>query len=371
MQRIRSWIGPFLGVVGGAGLLAFSSDFDVSPIPETLGNDAVVEGRCGQWSDHGLKRAITSAPGPWDLEQIVGSVGCDGASCQLDGWKRWTRFTSMTNFEVRNKLWFFNTDDDDPAPGGAEYAGNQSSTDEARDHVGSGMWSRKYTYTPGTGELASRGVKARLYWKGTTEIDLTLVNTTPLCATGGCVEGSGTSKTVFQTVDLDILSSELRKFFQNREREEQMQEWYVPSPDVPETLRRKASLHLTWCTNPEQTSWNFGIQCWPPGFEMGESGSTGGHLKRGKHSVKIDDKDIELCIRPPTPGADEENASFQIMVAAAGETQTRLLRTQLAEATARVTCNKLEIRFERGCVDCDPQDDGVEIDSTGSGFTAG
>jgi hypothetical protein len=272
---------------------------------------------------------------------------------------------------VRNKLWFFNSDSDDPMPGGAEYSGNQHSTEALRLHAGTGRWNRTYTYSSGSGDLAGRGIRANLYLKGRVEAELKLVNTAPECATGACVSGEATAKMSFNTSDLCILAPELRKFFENRVREDGMQEWHIPSPSAPETLRRKAHLALTWCASPTQSSWNFEVAFWPPGFALGTSGSDGnGRLQQANHTV-IFDKDIKLCIRPPAHQSNGEQASFTVIVDAEGDTRTELIRTQLSEATARVELEKLQVRFERGCVECDPSDSGVQIDSTGSGFTAG
>jgi hypothetical protein len=286
--------------------------------------------------EHGLNRELDSPIGPWDLEPISGVEGCDGEACQLDGWKRWTQCTPDGVFTVRNKLWFFNSDSDDPTPGGAEYSGNQHSTEAIRLHAGTGRWDRTYTYSSGSGDLAGRGVRANLYLKGRVEAELKLVNTAPECATGACVAGEATAKMTFETNGLSFLAPELRKFFENRVREDEMQEWHTPSPNAPETLRRKGHLALTWCASPTQSSWNFGVAFWPPGFEMGTSGPDGnGCLKQSKHTV-IFDKDIKLCIRPPAHQPNGEQAAFTIIVDAEGDTRTELIRTQLSEATARV-----------------------------------
>lgn len=359
------------GLLGLAVLCGFSTDVGVLPMLETVSDEPVVAGVCGNWHGNALTWEVTSAPGPWGLEAIPGVADCSGTPCSLDGWRRWTHFQSPSLFEVRNKLWFFNTDSDDPTPGGAEYSGGQGSTEQTRDHNGTATWSRKYTYSRGTGEPSSRGVRATLFWRGQIEAALSLVNVAPDCAVGACAGADAVARMTFETEGLDILATELRKFFENREQEEGMQEWYVPSPTAPETLRRKVKNELTWCSSPTQSGWQFEVQIWPPAFGAGASGpDSNGHLAESKRKVEID-KRIKLCVRPPATPQNGTDPSFVIMVDAEGDTQTQLTRTQLSEAVARVELKMLEIRFERGCVECDPIENGVEIGSTDSGFTAG
>ena len=224
-------------------LLCAASHGQGTPPSQEGGAGEETSSRCGRWHEGPLERVITSAVPPKQLEPVDGAIGCSTIPCTLDGWRRWTRFlTPSSPFEVRNKLWFFNTDSNDPMPGGSEYGGNANSTDESRDHNGSAKWSRRYTYTRGEGALAEKGIRATLIVEATVTVELNLVLTAPDCATGACVEGRGLSVMTFETQGLQALSSELGKLFQNRAVEEGMQQWYVPSDTAPETLRRKVSL---------------------------------------------------------------------------------------------------------------------------------
>lgn len=359
------------GVLLFGTMWAATTTGDLTPIRALDSDEAVTAGSCGHWSEGPLAHHVVSPAGDFGgVAPVVGQEACSNTSTiTLEGWRRSTKFVSPSRFEVRNKLWFFNHPD--PVPGGDVYSGNQDSASEFRMHDGSGRWSRTYTYDPGTGAAASRGVRGKLLWNGKAEVELNLVRTTPSCATGGSVRGDGVAKMVFETAGLTLLSSELRKFFVNRTNEEGMQQWYDPTSSSPETLRRKAALQVTWCTDPTLFSWNFSVTSFPPGFAVGASGSAeAGRFQDCIHTVRID-KAIQLCIRPPAPQADGSSSSFAILLDAHGDTETKIVRTQLAEAIARIELSQFEIRFEQGCVECDPLDGGVEIQSSGVDFTAG
>ena len=137
-------------------LLCAAAHGQGTPPSQEGGDGEETSSRCGRWHEGPLNWVITSAVPPKQLELVDGSIGCSTIPCTLAGWRRWTRFlTPSSPFEVRNKLWFFNTDSDDPVPSGSEYGGNANSTDESRDHNGSAKWSRRYTYT--RGEYPERG----------------------------------------------------------------------------------------------------------------------------------------------------------------------------------------------------------------------
>ena len=346
-------------------LLCAASHGQGTPPSQEGGDGEETSSRCGRWHEGPLERVITSAVPPKQLEPVDGAIGCSTIPCTLDGWRRWTRFlTPSSPFEVRNKLWFFNTDSNDPMPGGSEYGGNANSTDESRDHNGSAKWSRRYTYTRGEDALAEKGIRATLIVEATVTVELNLVLTAPDCATGACVEGRGLSVMTFETQGLQALSSELGKLFQNRAVEEGMQQWYVPSDTAPETLRRKVSLHQVCCQGQTTSAWNGSFQLWPLGFGMGTEGPmSGGQLSR--HVAKVDmKKKIPMCIRPPAPLPDGSDGWFELSLEAEGETGTTLLRTIFSEAKAGVEVKKFKVVFEPGCVDCAPPEQGVDIDSS-------
>lgn len=92
-------------------LLCAASHGQGTPPSQEGGDGEETSSRCGRWHEGPLNWVITSAVPPKQLEPVDGSIGCSTIPCMLDGWRRWTRFlTPSSPFEVRNKLWFFNTD---------------------------------------------------------------------------------------------------------------------------------------------------------------------------------------------------------------------------------------------------------------------
>lgn len=365
--------GTSLVVLVGA-LCAFTDVPGLTPIRDTITDEPVDIGVCSQWSEDGRRHEKGEGCIFPDLESVQGHQGCLGHSpITLHGWRRSGGFDHGGSlFRAHHKLWFFNSDSNDPTPGGAEFPGGQHSTEAEREHSANGRWRQEYQYRQGSGELAARGIRAELILLGEATVDLTLVRTAPACATGACVSGAGLAKMVFETENLEVLAPELKRFFENRVVEEGLQEWYTPSSTSPETLRRKVRLSHIWCMETTESGWSAGVAFWPPGFSVGANGpDANGMMIQLAHAVTLD-KRISICIRPPlVPILEGESAKFAIMLDPLGDTTTRLSRSIYSEVNAQVELKELRVKFKTGCVECDLPPGGTGVESTGTGFGVG
>jgi hypothetical protein len=97
------------------------------------------------------------------------------------------------------------------------------------------------------------------------------------------------------------------------------------------------------------------LQVWPLWLEVGGSGPNGdGQLVMPYIKDQLL-QSIPLCIRPPA--ADPNSLSpLQFTIALEGKVQayTKLTGTVYARTTSKVVARKLEVRFEEGCVECEP-----------------
>ena len=156
----------------------------------------------------------------------------------------------------------------------------------------------------------------------------------------------------FEQSGLVALAPELNAFFANRLANQLNPPTAEPGP---KDLTRRVSLAQSWCRESSIESWNLGLQVWPPWLEVGGSGPNGdGQLVMPKIKDRLL-KDIPLCIRPPAADPNSTSPS-QFTIALEGKVQadTKLTGTVYARTTSNVVARKLEVRFEEGCVECEP-----------------
>lgn len=335
---------------------AANADATVSPVKGILTDEPVVQGHCGRWVESGLSDRIMPMEGGLDprsvfdgrLELLDGIQGCSVLPVRSGGAMR---RASMPALEASNRLWFSWEDQ----------------AEAERTMSVEGEWTRDYTYSAGTGLLATMGVKAELVVDATVEVEIELNRRGPECSSGGCARGDGLAQASLELNGLVLLAPELQRFFDDRAIEEQRQEWYH-LPDHPETLRRRVSLAHNWCRETAVHSWNFGVEFWPPGIELGSSGPDQSGNVVATHVKRRLDRRIKMCIRPPA--VESGSASFSVKLLGKVEATTKIAAVHSSKTTSKVSTQRLRVRFEDGCVDCDPAGDpgiGHQGGSTGAG----
>ena len=96
------------------------------------------------------------------------------------------------------------------------------------------------------------------------------------------------------------------------------------------------------------------MQVWPPGFQVGGSGPSDGQLVMPyiKDQLLLS---IPLCIRPPAVDPNSPSPSeFTIALEGKVRADTKITGTVYARTTSKVVARKLEVRFQEGCVECEP-----------------
>lgn len=367
-----------ISLLASGVLAAMGADdgLTLSPVKGTITDEPVIEGHCGRWIEHGLSATFVPTAAGQDpriayngaVDNLDGLQGCSGLPCNLPGNTR----KAAGPLEAVNTLWFFSTTYADTPPLPSLPPGAGADTAEAeRAMVVQGQWSRKYTYTPGSGLLASRGVRAKLLVDALLEFELALNRRGPTCASGACSSGSGLAEATLRLDGLLPLAPELQVFFTARAAEENQQEWYH-LPGDPETLRRRVSLSHTWCRETALESWNFGIQFWPLSVECGGSGPDAqGELVKPKVERRFK-KEVDMCIRAPAVDPDSpQPASFTIMIDGFVDANTEITGSAFSRTTSKVAVTNLRVKFQEGCVECDPGDGEGGLEQQGGQTGAG
>jgi hypothetical protein len=364
-MRIRSNVNSgraALCLVLAGSFVAFGADDAVSPSPVkgTATEEPVTEGHCGRWTSHGLKhRWLPLADGyssllpptvfDGEVKTLQGRQNCDNYPITLRGNSR----RASEQLTATNTLWFFNNGNADNPPIPSLGPGSWNSIEVERS-MGTieAIWEHRYTYSPGSGYLGGRGKRAKLIIDADVEVELALNRAGPSCANGGCSRGDGLAEVAFEQSGLVALAPELNAFFANRLANQQ-------NPPTTgrglEDLTKMVSLSHSWCRESSIESWQFGMQVRPPGFQVGGSGPNGdGQLVMPYIKDQLL-QSIPLCIRPPAADPNSPSPS-QFTIALEGKVQayTKLTGTVYARTTSKVVARKLEVRFEEGCVECEP-----------------
>ena len=380
-MRIRSNVNAVrtaLCLVLAGSFVAFGADDAVSPSPVrgTATEEPVTEGHCGRWTSDGLKHRWLPWSGPTgslpptvfdgEVESLQGRANCDNQPITLKGSSR----RASEQLTATNTLWFFNNGsaNNPPMPGLGPGSWDSIEVERSMGTI-EAKWEHRYTYAPGSGYLGGKGQKAKLVIDAEVEVELALNRAGPSCANGGCSRGDGLAQVAFEQSGLVALAPELNAFFANRLANQ------LNPPTTGrglEDLTRMVSLGHSWCRESSIVSWQFGMQVEPLGFQVGGSGPNGdGQLVMPYIKDEIMTS-IPLCIRPPAADPNSPSPS-QFTIALEGKVQadTKLTGTVFARTTSKVVARKLEVRFEEGCVECEPVGGEPGLEQQGGSTGAG
>lgn len=355
-----------------AAAMASDGGLTLAPIRGAVTDAPVNSGHCGRWSEGGLLELQTSGQG-WDgkLEYVDGMQGCSNESARLTGN---VRRASMGPLKAVNTLWFFasGVQNTPPEPTILNNLGSNNANVE-REMSATGSWSRTYSYHPGSGSMGSLGIKGRLEIYARAKVALALNRVGPACLSGACAIGDGKAEFSFDVVGLRALTPDLDRFFAARCVEDGLANWYNPmsDPPPPETLRRRVKLHGEWCRATSISGWQGGVTIWPPSVQCGGSGpDNSGELIMPSAEVEIDRK-IPVCVRAPTLAVEDTCAEFVLRIDGDVRANTELHGAAYARVTSTVRVSTLQMRFEEGCVECDPADGTVGPEAQGGSVGAG